>query len=132
MNLDFPLVPSSSLFPLFVGTVSWEIMRPILLIELSTVSQTKELVSPTVNSGKAWKDWKKSGNKAFPLLDVDKTFTLFEESISCPLKNGSGLSLTAGVKADLRGSFHLDLNLGYAAKGTLTPPKVKSFALFGN
>lgn len=67
-----------------------------------------------------------------PILDVEQTFTLFEESISCPLKNGSGLSFSAGVKADLRGSFHLDLNLGYAASGTLTPPRVKNFALFGN
>ena len=80
----------------------------------------------------AWKNWERSGSKTLPIVDVEKTFTLFEESISCPLKNGSGLSFSAGVKADLRGSFHLDFNLGYAASGTLTPPRVKEFALFGN
>ncbi|KAF9445654.1 hypothetical protein P691DRAFT_256115 [Macrolepiota fuliginosa MF-IS2] len=95
------------------GFPAGSMIRNLAAIRRSRIARGED-ISFVDQAFDSWKDWKKSGSKTFPLLNVDKTFTLFDESISCPLNNGSGLSFSAKVKADLHGTA------------------MKDFALFGN
>lgn len=55
-------------------------------------------------------------------LDVDKTFNLVDQSISCP-------PVDAGLKVDVDAKAHAVASIGVAASGTILPPEISSFAI---
>ncbi|KXN88374.1 hypothetical protein AN958_07417 [Leucoagaricus sp. SymC.cos] len=70
-------------------------------------------------------------------LDVNKTFNLIDQQISCTLPAPvAGLNSSVGVngkvKVDVDANVHALVSLGVAASGTLIPPKVQDFGITGS
>ena len=61
-------------------------------------------------------------NKDLSPFDIDKTFNLVDQKISCP-------PVDAGVKIDVDAKAHAVASIGIAATGTVVPPAVSDFAL---
>ena len=59
---------------------------------------------------------------ALPPFDVDKTFNLVNQNISCPPVNGQ-------VIVDVEAKAHAVATIGVAASGTIIPPVISSFAV---
>ncbi|KAF9474083.1 hypothetical protein BDN70DRAFT_340803 [Pholiota conissans] len=55
-------------------------------------------------------------------FDIDKSFNLVDQKISCP-------PVDASVKIDVDAKAHAVASIGVAASGTILPPKVESFAV---
>ncbi|KAK7457177.1 hypothetical protein VKT23_010476 [Stygiomarasmius scandens] len=62
-------------------------------------------------------------------VDIDQTFTIFEDNISCP-PSGDIPAFNAGVKADVATDVHAVVTLGVVASGMITPPRLKEFGVF--
>ncbi|KAF9471862.1 hypothetical protein BDN70DRAFT_526087 [Pholiota conissans] len=60
-----------------------------------------------------------------PPLDVDKPFTLVDQSIDCP-------PIAAKLTIDVDAKAHAVASIGVAASGTILPPKVNDFAIITN
>lgn len=64
-----------------------------------------------------------------PPISVQKAFTPFNESITCPALDGKA-SFTGQVKIDVNASAYAQVNFGFAAVGKLVPPKMTQFGIF--
>ncbi|KAI0340900.1 hypothetical protein BDW22DRAFT_1333399 [Trametopsis cervina] len=64
-------------------------------------------------------------------LDVDKPFTLFDQSVSCP---ASGLTpnLHGEIKVAVDAKAHAVVGYGVVAAGSLVPPHISDFGLFAS
>ncbi|KAK7457178.1 hypothetical protein VKT23_010477 [Stygiomarasmius scandens] len=62
-------------------------------------------------------------------LDVNQTFTIFEDNISCPA-NGNIPAFDAGIKADVVAQAQAVVTLGIAATGSIIPPNLDEFGVF--
>ena len=70
-----------------------------------------------------------SVTQQLPPVDVDKTFPLFSQSISCPA-SGNIPAFDASVKADVVTKANAVITLGVAASGTLVPPKLSQIGIY--
>ena len=64
-------------------------------------------------------------------LQFDKSFNLFDQSISCPA-SGDIPAFTGEVKADVEAKLNGTVNYGIIAAGTIVPPALSEFGLFAN
>ncbi|KAL0576061.1 hypothetical protein V5O48_005919 [Marasmius crinis-equi] len=78
---------------------------------------------------KKFNSFDKSITKELPPIDVDKTFNIFEEKISCPAQ-GAIPAFDASLKADAIAKAHAVVSVGVAAVGTIIPPKLSEFGVF--
>lgn len=76
-----------------------------------------------------WNNWDETVTKNLTPLNVDKSYNLFDLSISCPA-NGGNIAYYATLRADLYGKAYTTIVIGAAAKGTIIPPKINEFGLF--
>uniref|UniRef100_A0A0W0EY52 DUF7223 domain-containing protein n=1 Tax=Moniliophthora roreri TaxID=221103 RepID=A0A0W0EY52_MONRR len=71
----------------------------------------------------------KSATKDLPPVNVDKTFPIFEENISCPA-TGDLPATNASIKADAATKANAVVSIGIAAAGTIVPPEFSEFGIF--
>lgn len=64
-------------------------------------------------------------------IEVDKSFTLFNQSVSCP-GTGKLPAFTGEVKVDVEAKLNASVQYGLTAVGTVVPPALTEFALFSN
>uniref|UniRef100_A0A0W0EY55 DUF7223 domain-containing protein n=1 Tax=Moniliophthora roreri TaxID=221103 RepID=A0A0W0EY55_MONRR len=71
----------------------------------------------------------KSITKDLPPVNVDKTFPIFEEKITCPATEDLP-AFDASIKADAATKANAVVSIGIAAAGTIVPPKFSEFGVF--
>jgi len=64
-----------------------------------------------------------------PPVDVQNTFPVFEENVSCPA-SGAIPVFDASIKAQAITEAHAVVQIGVAATGTVVPPNLDQFGLF--
>ncbi|KAF8961154.1 hypothetical protein BDZ97DRAFT_1226986 [Flammula alnicola] len=84
-----------------------------------------DFVTNALNDISSLNDFNVNNSQALPPLDVNKTFTLVDQSVSCP-------PVDVSVKIDVDTKAHAVVTLGLAASGTIVPPKVSDFAIIAN
>ncbi|KAJ7143851.1 hypothetical protein C8R44DRAFT_759017 [Mycena epipterygia] len=83
--------------------------------------QTRGLFSFIEDQFKKFNSFDKDVTKSLPPLDVDKTFPLFSQSISCPSP-----AVSASVSANVEAKAHAVISLGMSA----IPPSLSEFGVF--
>ncbi|KAK7457234.1 hypothetical protein VKT23_010536 [Stygiomarasmius scandens] len=78
---------------------------------------------------KKFTSFDKDITKDLPPVDIDQTFPIFEDKISCPA-SGNIPAFDASIKADVVAKAHAVISLGMAATGTVVPPKLDEFGVF--
>ncbi|KAJ7775463.1 hypothetical protein B0H16DRAFT_1255627, partial [Mycena metata] len=66
-----------------------------------------------------------SVTKSLAPIDVDKTFPVFSQSISCPSP-----AVSASVSVGVEAKAHAVVSLGMSAVGTIIPPHLSAFGVF--
>jgi hypothetical protein len=104
-------------------------------IEASNVPPPKDnsVSSPhqargTELSTRGWWDFDENEDKNLTPLDISKSLTLLDKSISCP-QNGNIPAFTGQVHADVNGNVHAVVSYGYTIAGSFIPPEVDVFEL---
>ncbi|KAJ7674019.1 hypothetical protein DFH06DRAFT_963088, partial [Mycena polygramma] len=75
---------------------------------------------------KKFNSFDKSVTQALPPVDFDKTQNLFSQSIDC-----SAPAVSASVSLDVEAKAHAVVTIGMSAVGTIIPPKLSEFGVFG-
>ncbi|KAJ7087908.1 hypothetical protein B0H15DRAFT_736963, partial [Mycena belliarum] len=77
------------------------------------------------NAFKKFNSFDKDITKSLPPIDVDKSFPLFSQSISCPKP-----AVSASISADVNAKAHAVVSLGMSAVGKIIPPSLSEFGVF--
>ncbi|KAJ7134152.1 hypothetical protein C8R46DRAFT_1362308 [Mycena filopes] len=77
------------------------------------------------NAFKKFNNFDDNITKSLPAINVDKTFPVFSQSISCP-KPAISASVSVGVEA----KAHAVVSVGMTAIGTIIPPHLSAFGAF--
>ena len=64
-------------------------------------------------------------------INLDKKFNIFNQSISCPA-SGAIPAIDAGVSVDVEAKAQFTVDYGFAAVGSVIPPKLTDFGLFAD
>ncbi|TFK33758.1 hypothetical protein BDQ12DRAFT_614698 [Crucibulum laeve] len=81
-----------------------------------------DFIGDAVNNIKGLNDFDVNKNTTLSPFDIDKTFNLVDQKLSCP-------PLAAGLKVDVDAKAHALASIGVAASGTIVPPKIDDFAI---
>ncbi|KAF4610321.1 hypothetical protein D9613_010283 [Agrocybe pediades] len=81
-----------------------------------------DIVKAAIDKLKSLNDFNIDKSKVLPPVDVNKNFTLIDESVSCP-------PLDARLKVDVEANAHASASIGVAVTGTILPPKIDDFAV---
>ncbi|KAJ7474870.1 hypothetical protein FB451DRAFT_1246877 [Mycena latifolia] len=87
--------------------------------------QNRGLFSFIEDAFKKFNSFDKDVTKSLPPLDVDKSFPLFSQSISCPAP-----AVSASVSASVDAKAHAVISLGMSAVGKIIPPSLSEFGVF--
>lgn len=92
-----------------------------------------DFIKDTIKKVESIDKFSKDVSTSLPPIDVNKDFTLFDESISCAGSvAGANASLNANIKSDVNAQAHAVITLGASANGTIIPPKISQFALYAS
>ncbi|KAL0065903.1 hypothetical protein AAF712_007026 [Marasmius tenuissimus] len=76
-------------------------------------------------------DFNQEQTKTLPPIELDKTFNIFDLSISCPAQ-GPIPAFDASLKADAAAKTRANVSIGVVAVGTIIPPNLSELSLFSN
>lgn len=99
------------------------------IVDPATAPARRGLFSIVEDAFKKFTSFDKSITKELPPVDVDKTFPIFDEKLSCPA-NGEIPAIDASLKADAVTKAHAVVSIGAAASGSIVPPKLDEFGVF--
>ncbi|KAJ7708197.1 hypothetical protein B0H17DRAFT_1031883 [Mycena rosella] len=87
--------------------------------------QKRGLFSFIEDQFKKFNSFDSNVTKSLPPIDVDKSFPLFSQSISCPAP-----AVSASVSASVDAKAHAVISLGMSAVGKIIPPSLSEFGVF--